>query len=73
MEPVHRKRLNSMFGSRLRAKKLVVLGIPDNYDYMDPELIKLLKTKLAPYLPKIETGPPRPEVRPGSKIKSPAL
>jgi predicted protein tyrosine phosphatase len=28
-----------------------VLDIPDNYDYMDPELIRLLRLRCAPYLP----------------------
>ena len=28
-----------------------VLGIPDNYGYMDAELVRLLRLKCAPYLP----------------------
>ena len=50
MESVHRRRLNNKFKSALKTKKLVVLGISDEYDYMDPELIKLLRTKLARYV-----------------------
>ena len=50
MENVHRKRLNESFKSLLRAKKVVVLGIADKYQYMDPKLIQILKTKLAKYL-----------------------
>jgi predicted protein tyrosine phosphatase len=47
MEDVHRKKLNESFGSKLRAKKIVVLGIPDRYAYMDLELVRLLTLKLA--------------------------
>jgi len=51
MEKVHRQKLNQRFQHVLAGKRIVVLGIPDNYDYMDPELIDLLKRKCAPYLP----------------------
>jgi predicted protein tyrosine phosphatase len=27
------------------------LDIPDDYEYMDPDLIKLLKAKVVPHLP----------------------
>jgi predicted protein tyrosine phosphatase len=49
MENVHRRRLNDTFKTVLKAKKLIVLGIPDKYEYMDAELIKILKTKLIRY------------------------
>ena len=45
MEKVHRERLNKKFGKLLGTKKVVVLNIPDNYDYMDEELVKLLKQR----------------------------
>jgi predicted protein tyrosine phosphatase len=50
MESVHRRRLLKRFGSLLRAKRIVVLGIPDNYKYMEPELVRILKKTVAPYL-----------------------
>ncbi len=50
MEPVHRNRLSRKYSTLLRGKPLVVLGIPDNYDYMAPELIRLLEAKTAPFL-----------------------
>ena len=40
MEGVHQRRLNERFASGLRAKHLVVLGIADDYSYMDPKLIE---------------------------------
>ena len=51
MEGVHRRRLNQRFGSRLRAKRLIVLGIRDEYSYMDPRLVELLKERVLPHLP----------------------
>ena len=50
MERVHRQRLNAKFHKALKSKKLTVLNIPDNYEYMDPALISILKTKLARHL-----------------------
>ena len=51
MEKVHRERLNKKFGKLLGTKKVVVLNIPDNYDYMDEELVKLLKQRCQTVLP----------------------
>lgn len=51
METTHRKRLNERFGQALRGKQVVVLNIPDRYEFMDPDLVELLKARCAPYLP----------------------
>lgn len=51
MEAVHRQRLNRRFGTMLRGKRVVVLNIPDDYGYMDPALVRLLKARCAHYLP----------------------
>jgi predicted protein tyrosine phosphatase len=51
MEDHHRSKLNAMFGSLLRAKRVIVLGIPDNYNYMDPELVKVLRERVPKHLP----------------------
>ena len=51
MEKVHRSRLNQKFRSSLAGKRIVVLNIPDRYDYMDPELVNLLKTRCASFIP----------------------
>ena len=54
MENIHRTRLNQKFGSLLRSKRVVVLDIPDNYKYMDPELIRVLEQKVSRHLPEID-------------------
>jgi predicted protein tyrosine phosphatase len=51
MEAVHRRRLNEQFGEPLDHRKLVVLGIPDKYRFMDPELVALLRKKVLTLLP----------------------
>ncbi|MFC4765541.1 low molecular weight protein tyrosine phosphatase family protein [Dyella koreensis] len=50
MEPAHRRRLQSRFARHLHGKRVVVLGIPDDYDFMQPELIELLLKKAGPLL-----------------------
>lgn len=50
MESAHRKRLNQRFGPLLRTKRLAVLHIPDRYDFMDPELVAILREKVPRYL-----------------------
>lgn len=46
MEVRHAGRLKAMFGPLLKGKRIVVLGIPDIYGYMDPALIETLRAKL---------------------------
>ena len=46
MEKHHRNRVSKKFREQLKGKHLVVLGIPDEYEYMQPELVSLLKARL---------------------------
>jgi predicted protein tyrosine phosphatase len=46
MERHHRNRVSRKFREQLKGKQLVVLGIPDAFDYMQPELVTLLKARL---------------------------
>jgi predicted protein tyrosine phosphatase len=55
MEAAHRRRLNERFGSLLKDKRIVVLGIPDRCAFMDPELVRLLEQKVEPYLRSVAT------------------
>jgi predicted protein tyrosine phosphatase len=50
MEKAHRARLNRKFGKALAGKRVAVLDIPDEYDYMDPSLVALLKSRCASYI-----------------------
>lgn len=50
MEKVHLARLKRKFGKYLAGKRVVVLDVPDHYRFMDPELVRLLESRCAPYL-----------------------
>ena len=50
MEKSHRNRVAKKFRALLKDKKLAVLEIPDNYSYMDEELIKMLTDRVPRYL-----------------------
>ncbi|MDF7826720.1 hypothetical protein P4B35_22010 [Pontiellaceae bacterium B12227] len=43
---MHRRRLKEKFGAVLKDQRVVCLGIPDNYEYMDGELVRLLERKV---------------------------
>ena len=50
MEQSHRNKLNKRFREHLAGKRVVVLGISDEYDYMDPALVELIKTRCAQFV-----------------------
>ncbi len=50
MEHKHKERLKSTFSKQLQYKKIIVLDIPDEYKYMDEELVELLKMSVEEYL-----------------------
>nr|WP_249661127.1 low molecular weight protein tyrosine phosphatase family protein [Variovorax sp. PCZ-1] len=52
MEKQHKSKLAAQFKPHLAGKKVICLNIPDNYKFMDPELVKLLDRKVMPFLPK---------------------
>jgi len=47
MEKTHRNKVAKKYKELLRDKKLVCLDIPDNYQCMDPELVRLLKSRVS--------------------------
>ncbi len=51
MENAHRNKLRKKFKAQLNTQRIISLGIPDDYEYMDPALITLLKTRVTPHLP----------------------
>jgi len=50
MERSHLNRLQRKFGDALAGKRIVTLHIPDDYQFMQPELIDELQTKVGRYL-----------------------
>ena len=50
MEKSHRNRLLKRYKSHLKSRRLICLNIPDEYDFMDPVLVRLLEVKVPRYL-----------------------
>ena len=50
MEDEHEEHLLEKFPEHVRNKLIVNLDIPDNYFFMDPELVDLIKSRVSPYL-----------------------
>ena len=51
MEKAHRNKLQKRFKSDLKNAKVICLEIPDEYEFMDEELVRLLKLKVSRFLP----------------------
>jgi predicted protein tyrosine phosphatase len=50
MEKAHRTKLSKQFRKHLNGKRVVCLDIPDEYDFMDEALVKLLEAKVGRFL-----------------------
>ncbi|WP_316764260.1 protein tyrosine phosphatase [Pedobacter aquatilis] len=50
MEKRHKQRISEKFKDEIMDKEIVVLDIPDDYQYLDEELIQELNTKVLDYL-----------------------
>jgi len=50
METSHRNRINKRFKQYLAGKRIVVLNIPDEYEFMQPALVAMLERKVGPLL-----------------------
>jgi predicted protein tyrosine phosphatase len=57
MERVHRNKLQSRYRAAIGARRIVCLDIPDDYEFMDPALVHLLKSRMARHLPMARATP----------------
>jgi len=57
MEASHKSRVTKRFGYQVRNKRIVVLGIPDKYQFMAPDLVKILERKVGPHLVRLGATP----------------
>jgi len=53
MERRHGKQLRSRFGPLLDQTSIVCLDIPDDFEFMDDELIRLLRLRMARHIPHV--------------------
>jgi predicted protein tyrosine phosphatase len=51
MEAAHRAKLTARFAAQLRGKKVASLDIPDDYEFMAPALVELLRARVPKHLP----------------------
>jgi predicted protein tyrosine phosphatase len=56
MERNHRNKLLKAFGAHIKNQKIVVLGITDDYEYMDPRLVRLFEKLVPPHLGTVAGG-----------------
>lgn len=50
MEKKHKERILQKYGHEIEDRPIVVLDIPDEYQFMDPDLIVEIKSKVEQYL-----------------------
>lgn len=50
MERKHADRIRERFATALADKPLIVLRIPDDFEFMDPALIELLRSELSAHI-----------------------
>jgi predicted protein tyrosine phosphatase len=50
MEKSHLNRLQRKFPEAMHGKQVICLHIPDEFDFMQPELVDELRAKLAPHI-----------------------
>ena len=51
MEKHHRNNIQQRYHSALKSKRVIVLDIPDEYEFMDQTLVQLLTTRMSRHLP----------------------
>src|SRR5947208_2546362 len=54
MEPEQRSDLTRMFPGHAALDKIVCLEIPDRYDFLDPELVELLRNRTSAHLARLK-------------------
>ena len=54
MEKRHRNKISRKFHSALKSRHIICLNVPDEYEYMDPQLVRLLKDIVPKHLPSVD-------------------
>jgi len=49
MERAHRTKLAKKFRTHLKSKRVICLDIPDEFEFMDPRLVRLLEARAGPF------------------------
>ena len=51
MEKAHRNKLQRRYRAALKDARVICLDIPDDYEFMDEALVRILKARVSRYLP----------------------
>ena len=51
MERTHRQKVRRRFQKDLGGKRIICLDIPDEYEFMEPSLVRLLQARMSRHLP----------------------
>ena len=51
MEKAHRNKIQKRYKAELKDVRLICLDIPDEFDFMDERLVRLLKARVTRFLP----------------------
>lgn len=51
MERAHRNKVQKRFRADLKRARIICLDIPDEYEFMDESLVRLLKARVTRFLP----------------------
>ncbi len=51
MEKTHRAKLTRRFKAQLKSARVICLDIPDDYAFMDPDLVRILEARVPKFLP----------------------
>lgn len=58
MEPDHKRRVRERFSGIADDLRIEVLDIPDDYEFMDPELVSLVRERTEPWIEcELDRGP----------------
>lgn len=58
MERSHRNKVQKRFRTDLNGKRIICLDIPDDYEFMDPGLVRLIKARMIRHLPTQHSAEP---------------
>ncbi|WP_239616901.1 protein tyrosine phosphatase [Cohnella sp. YIM B01951] len=50
MEKKHLRRLRDKFSNKINSKQIIVLDIPDDFKFMDEDLIEILKSRVSEHI-----------------------
>ena len=50
MEKAHHNKVSQRFRAHLKTARVICLDIPDDYEFMDPALVRILETRVPRFL-----------------------